>query len=113
MVGASTIGYRGDVTSRTGAFNRREQAAWRAYARHGIDPFGIDEHPRLDEVAVARALGRIKKGDRDALLLMVWADLTRLAGEVPPPDVAALVDAPTLVIPARGSDTRYAAQFAD
>ena len=31
MVGASTIGYRGDVTSRTSAFNRREQAAWRGF----------------------------------------------------------------------------------
>ena len=54
---------------------RRERAAWRAYAKHGVDPFGIDAQPRLDEVAVARALGRIAKADRDALLLMVWADL--------------------------------------
>ena len=54
---------------------RRERAAWRAYAKHGLDPFGIDAHPRLDEVAVARALSRIAKADRDALLLMVWADL--------------------------------------
>jgi DNA-binding MarR family transcriptional regulator len=29
MVGASTVGYRGDMTSRTGVLNRREQAAWR------------------------------------------------------------------------------------
>ena len=55
---------------------RRERAAWRAYARHGVDPLGIDAKPRLDEVAVARALGRIAKADRDALLLMVWAELT-------------------------------------
>jgi RNA polymerase sigma factor (sigma-70 family) len=55
---------------------RRERAGWRAYAKHGVDPFGIDAKPRLDEVAVARALGRIAKADRDALLLMVWADLT-------------------------------------
>ena len=54
---------------------RHERAAWRASARHGVDPLGIDDHPRLDEVAVARALGRISKDDRDALLLMAWADL--------------------------------------
>jgi RNA polymerase sigma-70 factor (ECF subfamily) len=55
---------------------RRERASWRAYAKHGVDPLGIDDQPRLDEVAVARALGQIAKADRDALLLMVWADLT-------------------------------------
>jgi RNA polymerase sigma factor (sigma-70 family) len=54
---------------------RRERAAWRAYAKHGVDPFGIDAAPRLDEVAVARALAKIAKADRDALLLLVWADL--------------------------------------
>ena len=59
-----------------GIDRRRERAAWRAYAKHGVDPFGIDAQPRLDEVAVARALGHIAKADRDALLLMVWADLT-------------------------------------
>jgi len=54
---------------------RRESAAWRAYAKHGVDPLGIDAKPRVDEVAVSRALGRLAKADRDALLLMVWADL--------------------------------------
>src|SRR5258706_5091474 len=28
---------------------RRERAGWRAYAKHGSDPFGIDAQPRLDE----------------------------------------------------------------
>ncbi|HEY3833445.1 MAG TPA: RNA polymerase sigma factor [Acidimicrobiia bacterium] len=56
--------------------HRREQAAWRAYAKHGADPLGIDAQPRLDEVAVAKALGTLHARDRDALLLFVWADLT-------------------------------------
>jgi RNA polymerase sigma-70 factor (ECF subfamily) len=73
---------------------RRERAAWRAYARHGVDPFGIDEHPRLDEVAVARALGRISKGDRDALLLMVWADLAY-------DDIATALDIPVGTVRSR------------
>jgi RNA polymerase sigma-70 factor (ECF subfamily) len=56
--------------------HRREQAAWRAYAKHGADPLGIDAQPRLDEIAVAKALGTLHARDRDALLLFVWADLT-------------------------------------
>jgi RNA polymerase sigma factor (sigma-70 family) len=66
----------GIATNLIRRYHRRERAAWRAYARHGVDPLGIDAEPRLDEVAVARALSRIAKADRDALLLMVWADLT-------------------------------------
>ena len=66
----------GIATNLVRRHRRRERTAWRAYARHGADPLGIDAHPRLDEVAVARALGRVTKGDRDALLLMAWADLT-------------------------------------
>jgi RNA polymerase sigma factor (sigma-70 family) len=56
--------------------HRSERAVWKAYARHGVDPLATDAEPRLDEVAVARALGRIAKADRDAVLLMAWADLT-------------------------------------
>jgi RNA polymerase sigma factor (sigma-70 family) len=66
----------GIATNLISRYHRRERAAWRAYARHGVDPLGVDAEPRLDEVAVARALGRIAKADRDAVLLMVWADLT-------------------------------------
>ena len=55
---------------------RRERAAWSAYAKHGVDPIGIDMHPRLDEVAIARALSKLPSADRDALLLFAWADLT-------------------------------------
>ena len=66
----------GIATNMIRRHRRRERAAWRAYAKHGVDPFGIDANPRLDEVAVARALARIAKVDRDALLLLVWADLT-------------------------------------
>ncbi len=55
--------------------HRRERASWRAYARHGADPLSIDASPRLDEVAVARALAALPARDRDALLLMAWADL--------------------------------------
>jgi RNA polymerase sigma-70 factor (ECF subfamily) len=66
----------GIATNMIRRHRRRERAAWRAYATHGVDPFGIDANPRLDEVAVARALARIAKVERDALLLMVWADLT-------------------------------------
>jgi RNA polymerase sigma-70 factor (ECF subfamily) len=66
---------------------RRERAAWRAYAKHGFDPLGIDAQPRIDEVAVARALSRLAKADRDALLLMVWADL-------PYDDIATALDVP-------------------
>ena len=73
---------------------RRERAAWRAYAKHGVDPFGIDIHPRLDEVAVARALGRVAKADRDALLLMVWADLTY-------DDIATALDIPVGTVRSR------------
>ena len=74
--------------------HRRERTAWRAYAKHGVDPFGIDEQPRLDEVAVARALGRIPKADRDALLLMVWADLTY-------DDIATALDIPVGTVRSR------------
>jgi RNA polymerase sigma factor (sigma-70 family) len=56
--------------------HRRERAAWRAYAKHGVDPVGIDASPRLDEVAVARALVKLPRVDRDALLLLAWADLS-------------------------------------
>ena len=73
---------------------RRERAGWRAYAKHGIDPFGIDAQPRLDEVAVARALSRIAKADRDALLLMVWADLTY-------DDIATALDIPVGTVRSR------------
>jgi RNA polymerase sigma-70 factor (ECF subfamily) len=73
---------------------RRERAGWRAYAKHGSDPFGIDAQPRLDEIAVARALGRISKADRDALLLMVWADLTY-------DDIATALDIPVGTVRSR------------
>lgn len=55
---------------------RREQAMWRAYGRHGVDPLGVDDAPRSDERAVARALAGLRSGDRDALLLFAWADLS-------------------------------------
>ena len=55
--------------------HRHERAGWRAYAKHGVDPAGIDATPRIDEVAVARALTKLPRVDRDALLLFVWADL--------------------------------------
>ena len=73
---------------------RRERAAWRAYAKHGVDPLGIDAQPRLDEVAVARALGHIAKDDRDALLLLVWADLTY-------DDIATALDIPVGTVRSR------------
>ncbi len=73
---------------------RHERAGWRAYAKHGVDPFGIDAHPRLDEVAVARALSRITKADRDALLLLVWADLTY-------DDIATALDIPVGTVRSR------------
>jgi len=66
---------------------RREQAMWRAYARHGVDPVGIDAAPRDDERAVARALATLRSGDRDALLLLAWADLTY-------EEIAAALDVP-------------------
>src|ERR1700712_3708408 len=44
----------GITTNLVRRHRRREQAAWRAYARHGVDPFGIDDRPELDEIAVGR-----------------------------------------------------------
>jgi RNA polymerase sigma-70 factor (ECF subfamily) len=74
--------------------HRRERTAWRAYAKHGADPLGIDAHPRLDEIAVAKALGTLHQRDRDALLLAVWADLTY-------DEIAAVLDIPVGTVRSR------------
>ncbi len=66
----------GIATNLVRRHHRRERTAWRAYARHGVDPLGVDAAPRLDEVAVAKALAALHARDRDALLLMAWADLS-------------------------------------
>lgn len=63
---------------------RQEVRALRAYARSGVDPLGIDESDRADarvssdlaEPGIAAALARLSAGDREALLLFAWADLT-------------------------------------
>src|SRR4051794_27322941 len=74
--------------------HRSERAAWRAYARHGSDPLAIDAAPRLDEVAVAKALGALPARDRDALLLFAWADLSY-------EDIAAVLDIPVGTVRSR------------
>lgn len=63
---------------------RSERARLRAYARVDVDlgTPGADAEAvaRVDAQAIrselAGALGRLKPGDRDALLLMVWAELS-------------------------------------
>ncbi len=54
---------------------RQDRAQWKAFASHGHDPIATGAAPRLDEVAVARALAAISQEEREALLLLVWADL--------------------------------------
>jgi RNA polymerase sigma-70 factor (ECF subfamily) len=64
--------------------HRSERRRLLAYARTGVDPVfdgGFDAvEARLDAnvagPAVAKALSRLKAGDREALLLYAWADLT-------------------------------------
>jgi RNA polymerase sigma factor (sigma-70 family) len=64
--------------------HRSERRRLLAYAKTGVDPVldgGFDAaDARLDASvagpAVARALSRLKPGDREALLLYAWADLT-------------------------------------
>ena len=57
---------------------RQDAAQWKAFAKYGHDPFDVDvaAAPRLDEAAVAKALAAISSREREALLLMVWAELT-------------------------------------
>ncbi|SEH02712.1 RNA polymerase sigma-70 factor, ECF subfamily [Nonomuraea solani] len=66
-----------------GKRRRREVARYRAYVRGGVDPAEITGGPVEDGVgtlAVNRplvaALAGLRKGDRDALLLVAWAELT-------------------------------------
>ena len=56
--------------------HRREATQWRSFAKHGVDPLGMVDNPRTDELAVAVALGTITAEEREALLLFAWADLS-------------------------------------
>ncbi len=55
---------------------RQDGAQWKAYAKHGRDPLAAHANPRIDEVAVAAALGALSADDRETVLLFAWADLT-------------------------------------
>src|SRR5258708_21347088 len=66
----------GIATNMIRRHRRRERAAWRGYAQHGGDPFGIDADPRADEGAVGRALARNAKDDSHAWILLVLAGPT-------------------------------------
>ncbi|MEU7829689.1 RNA polymerase sigma factor [Nonomuraea sp. NPDC049129] len=66
-----------------GKRRRREVARYRAYVRGGVDPAEITGGPVEDGVgtlAVNRplmaALAGLRTGDRNALLLVAWAELT-------------------------------------
>ena len=112
MVGASTIGYRGDVTSRTGAFNRREQAAWRGFVSmqaglrsalaHELQQrFGLSEpdYAVLVELSEAPAGGlRL----RDLGTRLSW-DKSRLSKQIGRMAARGLVERRGLATDARGA----------
>lgn len=63
---------------------RTEQRRWRAYAAHAagdaVAPAAPDLDARADASAaapaIATSLARLRRGDRDALLLLAWAELS-------------------------------------
>ena len=67
---------------------RSERRQWLAYARHGeapvADPDATDAFSQADDradsasasAAIGRELARMPRGDRDALLLYAWADMS-------------------------------------
>lgn len=61
--------------------HRSESRRWKAYAAHGLtgEVPAADVDAQLDAraaaPALAGALAKLKRGDRDALLLLAWADL--------------------------------------
>lgn len=63
---------------------RSEVRQLRAYSRHGVDEHAHDDdadaHARIDagarSQALARALAALKPGDREALLMYAWNDMS-------------------------------------
>ncbi|GIF73558.1 RNA polymerase sigma factor [Asanoa siamensis] len=74
----------GIATNRLGRFRRTELKQLRAMERTGIDPVLVCFTDRSDarvgaklmSQRLAGALGRLSAGQRDALLLIAWAELT-------------------------------------
>ena len=74
----------GIATNLIAHHRRAEARSYRALARTGVDPvaesFADDAIARVAAAGsrqlLARALARLRPGDRDVLLLVAWADLT-------------------------------------
>lgn len=112
IVGASTIGYRGDMTSHAGALNRREQAAWRGFVsmQAGVravlaselqQRFGLSEpdYAVLVELSEAPEEGlRL----RDLAVRLAW-DKSRLSKQIGRMAARGLVERKGLATDARGA----------